>query len=139
MNKMETGRQAGLGALSLMMAMGLTACGTKTLYDWGAYEDSLYLRYTDKNFGDAETYLKKSLQAASDQGRMPPGMYADYGYMLYRRGDYSGAIAAFEKEKKIFPESSALMAKLIERVRQKTVAKAEAEPFTSPAAGEAKP
>jgi hypothetical protein len=39
--------------------------------------------------------------------------------VLFKRGDREGAISYFEKEKRMFPEPSAFMTKLIERVQQK--------------------
>lgn len=141
MDKKEYGKsglaclQSGLVKLAMLTVLsGLAACAPTGLYDWGKYEDSLYLRYSEKNFGEAETYLTKSLPTADNPRRVPPGLYADYGYMLYRRGDYAGAVAAFESEKRAFPESSALMTKLIDRVKQKTAPKADAEPPPAPAA-----
>lgn len=121
-------------AYALLASLALAGCGPRALYNWGKYEDSLYLRYSEQNFGEAETELSQTLPQAGQTGRVPPGVYADYGYMLYRRGDYAGAVAAFEKEKKTFPESSALMAKLIDRVQQKTAPKTEAEKPAEPAA-----
>jgi hypothetical protein len=101
---------------------GLTGCArTKPLYDWGKYEDSLYLRYMDKDFSKAESYVSESLSTTTQPNKVPPGVYADYAFLLFRRGNYAGAIEYFEKEKKSFPESSVLMTKLIEKVNQKTV------------------
>lgn len=108
----------GLALLLFAAVSGIIGCAPTSLYDWGHYEDSLYLRYTEHDFGQAESYLKGSLPATAHPSRVPPGVYADYGFLLYRRGDYSGAIQYFEKEKQIFPESSALMTKLIDRVQQ---------------------
>jgi len=45
-------------------------------------------------------------------------VYMHYGFMLYKRGDKIGAINFFDKEKKLYPESSLLMTKLIDRVKQ---------------------
>ncbi|MGH8551578.1 MAG: DUF4810 domain-containing protein [Methylococcales bacterium] len=105
--------------LLLVTITGTTGCAPTSLYDWGKYEDSLYLRYTDHDFIQAESYLSNSLPTTAHPSRIPPGVYADYGFLLYRRGDYTGALQYFEKEKQTFPESSALMTKLIDRVRQK--------------------
>jgi len=50
---------------------------------------------------------------------VPPGAYAEYGFLLFKQGDNRGAKAYFEKEKSAFPESGALMTKLIEQVEKK--------------------
>jgi hypothetical protein len=54
-------------------------------------------------------------------------VYADYGSLLYRRGDYAGAIEKFEQEKRAFPESAALMSKLIESIQQQRETRGQTE------------
>lgn len=127
---LKVGRVRGVSALLAWFA--ITACAPVSLYDWGDYEDSLYLRYTDQDFGQAESHLHDSLASVNHPSRVPPGVYADYGFLLYRRGDYTGALEYFEREKKAFPESSALMTKLSERVRSKMSADANPEAKVQP-------
>lgn len=106
--------------LSLLILAGLTGCATPSIYHWGKFEDGLHQRYVGENHAEADTYLIETIRASEQQNlRVPPGAYADYGFLLFKRGDRDGAIAYFEKEKKSFPESSAFMTKLIERIRQK--------------------
>lgn len=104
--------------LGLVIGAGPTGCAPPALYQWGEYEDSLYRRYVKEDIAGAEAYLRETLVAAELKSRVPPGVYADYGFLLYRRGDYAGAIEKFEQEKRAFPESAALMSKLIERIQQ---------------------
>ena len=104
--------------LGLVVGAGLAGCAPPALYQWGEYEDSLYRRYVKEDIAGAEAYLRETLVAAELKSRVPPGVYADYGFLLYRRGDYAGAIEKFEQEKRAFPESAALMSKLIERIQQ---------------------
>lgn len=118
----------------------LLGCSTtNTLYDWGDYEKGLYGRYVAENQELAEAYLLENIRHA-EQGnlKVPPGVYADYGFALFKRGDANGAIAYFEKEKRAFPEATALMDKLIDKVRQKSAGLTEKQPQTSPLPG-AKP
>jgi hypothetical protein len=92
----------------------------------------------NQNPAQADAYLLETIRTAEQQHlRVPPGAYADCGFLLFRRGDRAGAISYFEKERLLFPESSAFMTKLIERVKQK-----EAETAVPPQATaipEAKP
>jgi len=104
--------------LGLVVGAGLAGCAPPALYQWGEYEDSLYRRYVKEDIAGAEAYLRETLVAAELKSRVPPGVYADYGFLLYRRGDYAGSIEKFEQEKRAFPESAALMSKLIERIQQ---------------------
>jgi len=114
-----------------------TGCAPRSLYDWGEYEDSLYLRYNSSDFAQAETAVAETLPTTAHPSRVPPGVYADYGFLLYRRGDYARAIQFFEKEQTTYPESSLLMTKLIDRVRQRSAGK-QPGTLNTPAAGSTK-
>ena len=46
----------------------------------------------------------------------PPGIYAEYGYALYLRGQFDGAIVYFAKEQEAWPESAVLMTTVIGRL-----------------------
>jgi hypothetical protein len=111
------------------MAVVLAGCAQPTIYHWGKFENGLHDRYVNLDHAQADAYLLETIGAAEQQNlRVPPGAYADYGFLLFKRGDSKGAIAYFEKEKLLFPESGAFMTKLIERIKQKeaeTAAKAE--------------
>jgi hypothetical protein len=96
------------------IALTLTGCaGNKSLYEWGTYQPALINYY--KN-GDGAAFEEK-LNAALDKGqrskRVPPGVHAELGYLLYNRGDYANAVTHFFAEKSLFPESASLMDKLI--------------------------
>lgn len=103
--------------------LGLTACAApQGLYYWGDYETSLIERYVENASQHTDAYLTQTLaQAQTQQRKVPPGLYADYGFLLYQKGDRAGAIENFKKEQALYPESQALMAKLIDRIQQKSV------------------
>jgi hypothetical protein len=111
---------------ALVGVSGLLGCVPPPIYLWGDYEDTLYQRYANEDAAEQEARLREMVVAAELKSQVPPGVYADYGFMLYRRGDYGGAIGYFEKEKQRFPESAALMSKLIDRIRQRQENKADA-------------
>lgn len=95
----------------------LTGC-SESLFHWGKYEDSLIERYIENDTTQTESHLREVFtEAESTQKRVPPGIYADYGFMLYKRGEKSSAISYFQKEKALYPESSFFMNKLIERIK----------------------
>ncbi|SEP38648.1 hypothetical protein SAMN05216316_2722 [Nitrosovibrio sp. Nv6] len=103
-----------------IMATALAGCAGPSIYHWGDLESGLHNRYVTQDHGQADVYLLETIRTAEQQKlKVPPGAYADYGFILFKRGDREGAIASFEKEKLLFPESSAFMTKLIERVKQK--------------------
>ena len=59
---------------------------------------------------------EKSLTIVELSG--PPGLLAEYGYVLYKRGEAKSAIEYFEREVTEWPESEALMKRIIERAKK---------------------
>ena len=102
----------------------LLGCATSK-YHWGKYEDSLYKHY--KNPADQEKYaaaLDSIIKDGEQSGAVPPGIYAEYGYVLYSIGRNADSISYFEKEKKAWPESTLLMDKMIASAKKATADKA---------------
>lgn len=96
-------------------AAALSACVPQTRYHWGNYDDALYRHY--KNPQERETFvesLRTNIQDAEQSGRkVPPGMYAEFGYALLEEGQAQAAVPWFQKEKATWPESTVLMDKMI--------------------------
>ena len=104
----------------LVISLALSGCAPQGLFYWGDYESSLYERYVANDSQHTDAYLRSTISEAEQrQQRVPPGVFADYGFLLYTRGDKAGAIAYFQKERTLYPESTALMNKLIEKIQQK--------------------
>lgn len=104
--------------LFLVMTFEILGCAAPTKYYWGNYENCLYSYY--KNPSEVEEIveaLSKIIKNGEQDGRVPPGIYADYGYLLFVTGKTGEAIVYFEKEKNAWPESSMLMDKMITTVK----------------------
>ncbi len=105
----------------ILLSLGLGGCAAGGgLYYWGGYEDSLYLRERDsseaareKAFGMVAETIQ---QAGADGKKVPPGVYADYGYLLFRQGRKGESVEAFRKEAELYPESRYFMDAVIARV-----------------------
>ncbi len=125
----------------LVMLSALSGCAPHGLFYWGDYESSLYDRYVDNNSQHTDAYLRNTItEAEQRQQRVPPGVFADYGFLLYTRGDKAGAIAYFQKERSLYPESTALMNTLIEKIQQKEKpAEPKSETTATPVLQEAAP
>ena len=119
-----------------IIAFGLVGCVPKATYHWGNYEKQLYKYY--KNPADVERLaeaLAKVIVDGEQEGRVPPGIYAEYGYLLLITGHSDEALVYFEKEKSQWPESAVIMDKMItitkdgdkKRVEKETRQTAEAE------------
>lgn len=100
---------------ALALPILLIGCVAPTKYTWGNYDRSLYSYYKD-NTKSAEhmTELESIIQSADKtQGKVAPGIYAEYGYFLMQQGKSNEAVIQFEKEKAKWPESTQLMNNMI--------------------------
>ncbi|QVM84148.1 MULTISPECIES: DUF4810 domain-containing protein [Novosphingobium] len=92
----------------------LVGCaGQKTMYEWGSYQPALvnYAKNADKTAFEKE--LRETIAKAEKKDRVPPGVYADLGYLLMEQGKGAEAATYFVKERERFPESGVFMTKLI--------------------------
>jgi hypothetical protein len=97
------------------VALGTSAlivgCAAPTKYSWGSYEPALYQHYkAPAQMADLETELARTIQQATQKGeKVPPGIYAEYGFVLQQRGKLTEAAAYYQKERQAWPESAVLM------------------------------
>lgn len=100
----------------LLGTLVFTGC-TTSQYSWGNYEHALYKYY--KTPSELETYaeqLEAIIATGESAGRVPPGIYAEYGYILWVQGKDDKAVVQFEREKHTWPESTQFMNLLIHNV-----------------------
>lgn len=98
----------------MIMLLVLSGCVAPTRYTWVGYDDKLYTYY--KNPAEADAFLEGMytiIQGSEPAGKVPPGIYAEYGYALYERGRYDESVVWFVKERDKWPESRILMDKMI--------------------------
>jgi hypothetical protein len=98
----------------LLLTGLLGACVPKPMYYWGDYQTRLYAYYKDP---EALQALMEALDLAIAEGekdsRIPPGLYAEYGFLLLVKDQRDEAAIYFNKEKSTWPESTVLMDKMI--------------------------
>jgi hypothetical protein len=109
---------------ALCAGLLLTACSTGThgLYQWGSYEDQVYAMYNSAGKTSPQEQLAK-LEADGEEARAgnrtpPPGYYAHLGYLYFETGNPERAVASFQNEKTLFPESRSYMDRLIARFKK---------------------
>jgi hypothetical protein len=101
----------------------LTACATpQKKYDWGSYEQSLYEYYkAPANLSALVKSIDATIADAEKANRpVPPGIYAEYGFLLLQQGKHQEAAGLFTKEKARWPESAGLMNKMIKLAETKS-------------------
>ncbi len=103
--------------LGLLLIAG---CASPHMYVWGNYDQSLYDNYKNPQ-NDEELYIEltgviEKYDARKNPSTKPmaPGLYAEYGFLLMRRGENSRAIEYFNKEKALWPESAVFMDNMIQ-------------------------
>lgn len=92
-------------------------CAQKSMYSWGAYEDSLYVMWNRPgsfDLGDRMRMLTEDVERDRAAGRTPPpGVQAHLGYLHLLAGDAATARSWFGVEKASYPESAAFMDRLM--------------------------
>jgi hypothetical protein len=82
-------------------------------YEWGSYNPTLYSYYKDPaRAGELEASLRDIIDG-KEHGAVPPGVFAEYGYLKLQQGKSGDAVAAFEQEKERWPESAVFMDRMI--------------------------
>lgn len=111
-----------LPAALALGALLLSGCQTaRPLYYWGSYETVAYLSYAKPDKATLEVQREK-LEADLDgcsrtHAAAHPGLHAQLGYVYFQLGQVDDAVAHFEAEKALFPESARLMERLIEKAK----------------------
>lgn len=112
-------------SLAIIMLLCLVGCAPTTHYAWNGYDSKLYRYYkTPAESEQFATALYEIIDSVEVDGRIPPGIYAEYGYQLFERGKFDDAVIWFVKEKNTWPESDIFMNKMIEIAKNRQSLKA---------------
>ena len=87
------------------IALLAMSCGSTQLYSWYDYqEDEL-----------AKTYQKIIEKQKATRGVVPPGIYADYGWLLLQAGKNAEGKEMLAKEIELYPESKVFVGSILKR------------------------
>lgn len=109
--------------LLAVLAVALTSCSsTKNLYSWYNYEDATY-QYNKKPTEELqakviEQYQKLSENQKGIRGVVPPGLYSEYGYLLYKVGKKEEGLKYLKQEVELYPESDVYISKIIKQLEK---------------------
>lgn len=108
--------------ISVMSFMTSCISTSSTLYSWHGYEDVTY-RYSKKSTEELKVKLLEEYARVIDsqyglRGVVPPGMYAEYGYMLYRTGKREEGIKFLKQEIVLYPESEKYISRIIKQLEK---------------------
>lgn len=100
-------------------ALLAVACsGPRTMYDWGKYEETLFIHFHDPAL--KEEALKKFIRLVESGGKttrpVAPGLYAEAGTFMLEAGDLKSALKFYQMEYEAWPESRPMLGVLMENL-----------------------
>lgn len=101
----------------------LASCTTsKPLYSWYNYEDATY-EYSKKTTPELQVKVLEQYQKIIGKQKdlrkvVPPGMYAEYGFLLYKTGKTQEGLSFLKQEIKLYPESEKYISRIIKQLEQ---------------------
>ena len=109
--------------LSMVAILSLTGCTSKKLlYSWSDYYNT---SYKSLKFGDEKsmenlisTYQQIIKKQEGTRNTVPPGIYADYGFILLQTGETNEGIAMLNKEISLYPESKVFIDRILKIFEQ---------------------
>ncbi|MDR2586111.1 MAG: DUF4810 domain-containing protein [Prevotellaceae bacterium] len=104
-------------------ALLLVSCvTTKPLYTWGQYEITSY-NYLKNSDEKATKELIATFNQIIEKQRgsrmvAPPGIFADYGFILLQEGKTKEAKAMLLKEIDLYPESAPFVSRILKMIEE---------------------
>lgn len=104
-----------------IVALGLSSCSEpKNLYSWHDYEDVTY-EYSKNPTEKLKAKALNEYQRLTEKQKgirkiVPPGLLAEYGYMLYMNGKTEEGIKLLNGEIKLYPESEKYISRIIKQL-----------------------
>lgn len=109
--------------MAVVATLTLASCTTtKSLYSWYDYADITYT-YSKKPTDELqarvlEQYKKITEKQKGERGIVPPGMYAEYGFLLYKTGKTEEGLQFLKKEITLYPESEIYISRIIKQLEK---------------------
>jgi hypothetical protein len=91
-------------------------CAPKSIFYWGDYSETLYdykKNPDEKTLAAHEKSLQDIITASPKKHKqVPPGVYAEYGFLLIKDGKEQEGLVYFDKEATLYPESIVFIQRL---------------------------
>lgn len=105
----------------LVILLSSCTSSNSTLYSWYDYQKVEYKYEKEPNKQTLEellnTYEKIINKQKDTRNTVPPGIYADYGWLLIKSGSREQGVLMLEKEMELYPESESFILGIIERLK----------------------
>ena len=103
--------------MGLVASFCFASCATKTLYSWENYDNTSYnyLKNSDEKSTQAliKTYQKLIEKQKGTRQAVPPGVYADYGFILLQADKIEDGKKMLQKEIELYPESKVFIERIL--------------------------
>jgi hypothetical protein len=103
--------------IGFAIALLLSSCTPKVLYSWGKYDDTSYkyLKFSDEKSTEQliQTYQQLIKKQTGTRQVVPPGIYADYGFVLLQANRTQEGREMLEKEITLYPESKIFIERIL--------------------------
>jgi len=107
-------------ALLLLAALGSCAPQVLPLYTWGSYEQDSYNYLHKANEESIQNLLLAYQEVIENQEgsreTTPPGICADYGFLLLQLDRVAEGKAMLEKEIELYPESKVFVDRILKLI-----------------------
>lgn len=114
--------KAAKASLILPLVFLAFSCTSTQLYNWEDYQVDYYkyIKNADTNSMDnlARTYEEIINDQDEARGVVPPGIYADYGWLLIEAGKTEEGKAMLRKEMELYPESKTFVGSILKRLEK---------------------
>ncbi|MBR4130603.1 MAG: DUF4810 domain-containing protein [Bacteroidaceae bacterium] len=103
--------------------MALASCETQqSLYSWYNSEDATYMyvkRNTEETLTKAMAQYEKVISKQKGLRKtVPPGVNAEYGYLLYKAGKKEEGLTLLRAEITAYPESKTFISRIINQLEK---------------------
>jgi len=107
----------------LVIAVALSSCGSSNkLYSWNKYEKASYNYLKKADEKSTNKIIKEYKKIINEQKgirkSIPPGMCADYGFLLIQKGNKAEGIANLKKEIALYPESKVFIDRILKLIEE---------------------
>ncbi len=109
-----------IGALGILFMASCTT--TNNLYSWYDYEDATY-QYSKRQTEELQVKMLAQYQKLIDKqngvrGVVPPGLYAEYGFLLYKAGKKEEGLQFLKQETTLYPESEKYISRIVKQLEK---------------------
>lgn len=105
--------------IAVISLLAISCTTTQPLYNWRGYDDAVYAytKASDEKSNEnlIKIYEKLILKSGGTRQVPPPGVCADYGYVLIKKGEIAKGKELLVKETVLYPESKMFIDRVLKR------------------------